>query len=602
MNKTKIICIIILTLSYLVVSSQTETLHQMNQYEGTDSVLRVLATEYQLDNNYTFGVWLPIGSCPRCEGAIKLFYNQLKQSFPNEDKVLFFVYPKEQVALDFIKKVDYGFEKMIYLKPNALSQIFHFSSKEAQVPFFFILDNLNGSLIKSVSTLGLDYSETFFKNFTDITNDAYKIKKNETLKNDTPVKSESFSFIKLNVAASDSGVLKVTQSNILNNFNVFFIDESEQKISEIKNFVSSDDGKNLIISDHLSGKILWYSKNDSLFIFQKVIQLDKNIEHCFISNDIPQEVVKYMEKINMLHTMYLDCSLSDDILNISASLPNLFWEDKATEKIGYKNTAVVISGSLSKNLQDVKIVEIKLGENQTQFTHTKIFTSNSSGFYLFPIIKGWPVIGTDASPSTEIENPFKQSFYNEVPALAVFKKTGEFHSSIGQLPLWYQQNLTGYFYFTPIVKHSKPEQAFFCDALIGQIFSIDLKKNETKLLIDIFNLELNNTDTNLNLGSMPLQFIKDKEKYLTNRIEDFLIVENFLYVIVSNKDGFFMAKHNLKSMKIEGDFIIPTNFQGFNISKPKFLNDKGEIKIIGFGINDLDQQVVIIGDTKTTFR
>lgn len=598
------IALLTLLMCYLTVTPQPATLHQMSCYNNSDSVLKELVSKYQLKNQYTFGVLLPLGGCPRCEGAIKPFYDRLEQNFPNDDKVMFFVYSKKPAALDFIKKRDYGFKQMIFFKPDSLSHIFHFSTKEAQVPFFFILDNINGKLIKTATTLGLAYNDTFFDNFTDINNESYKIKPITKPKNDTLSNNESPVFAKLNVAfGRRNGIWKPEQTNILNNFRYFVIDESEQILSNIGNFALSNDEKNLIIGDHLSSNFFWYTKKDSTYLFKKIIKLDRATELSFIANDIPQSIVDYAEQINILHTMYLNSSLCNDVLNITASLPNLFWEDKVTENIGYKNTPVVISGKLSKNLEDMKIVELKIGNNSLSCSHTAIFTDNSSDYYLCPIEKGWPVSGTESKPTTEESNPFNQSFYNEAFALAVFNKTGEYHSSVGRLPQWYQQNLTGYYYYKPIVKFTKPDQIYLGDALTGQIYDVNLKTNESKMVTDLFNLQTNNDEAKVNRDSMPLQYIFEKEKYLTYQLEDFIVDGEILYAIVSDKnDLYIMTKRNLKKMTTEGDFIIPTNFNGFNIHQPKLIIDNGAIKIISLGINNFDQQVVIIGDTKTTLK
>ncbi len=603
MNTLKTICITaILTLCYLAVYSQSGTLHQMNQYEGSDSALKAMITEYQLDKDYTFGVWLPIGNCPRCEGAIKPFYEQLSQSFPNQNLVLFFLYPKKQVAIDFIENSDYGFKNTIYLKPNTVSHIFHFSSgNNAQVPYLFILDNASGKLIKSAATLGLAYNETFFNEFTDITNDAYKIKNMVALKEETLSCKKPFVDIKADIAVN-KGNIKVTKSNFLSKYKLFYIDESKQRISSIINYGLSQDGNNLIISDHLTDKIFLYSIEDSLFHFQQVVKISKELEHSFISDDIPQEVVNQLESMNVLHSMYLNSFLDNDILYITASFPNLYWEDKPAEEIGYANNAVVITGTLSKNLHDLKVVELNTDTTRVKYSHTKIFTSNLSDYYIFPLYKGWPVSGTEPAPPTEEDNPFISSFYDNTQALALFNKSGKFHSMVGQLPLWHKQNLTGYFYYSPIVKFSNPEQIILCDALIGQFYSIDLKDNKSELIIDVFNVKSNSEELNLELYPTPLQYIKEQQKYLKNKVEDFLIAENKLYVVVSSGDNLSMLKYNLETKSLEGDYTMCNGYEGFNISMPKLLNHNGEIKIIGIGLNDSDQQAIITINTDITYK
>lgn len=576
----KIILLSLLILISLQHNAQNDLLHFMAQKKNSQSTIMEWFNKYSIKSDYVYAVLLPLGGCPRCEGAIIHFFNHIKSLDSVNQSLLIAIYPNTFAAANYLKNKNYGTDNVIIIDPkDDFLDCFTFSSITVQVPYLTKFNRNSGTLLKAVSLLGLNYSIEVAKEFyqtvdTIQLSDYYFKNINIHAQNDVRVQNHFITKTDINKIAK-YGIRAIVVFPIKE----VEIDETEVVISQVMNLSISNDLNILSVDDHLTASTFLFHLIDSVYHFYSQYPLQHNLSRKFISDDIPDQLVEFLEKTNLLHTMYLKSEIYEDEIFFSASLPNLFWEDKEKEKLGYMNQAVILSESLSvgNDLKDLSytVFDSLIVREASGFSHANFFIIGDSIF--LPVKKGWPVSGTSSAPTTNLDNPFDDAFYSNAAAFNVFSRDGNFEGTFGQLPDLHRQFKLGYAFFEPIIKRTDSKRYFMADKHTCTIYELDNVNGTVKRSINLVNnFQYVNLD-NFDLSNPCLSHFRQISYYLDTQIIDFIVFGERLYAILLSGDEYYLATTSLDFQSDVNYIQIANMFNDAQVIPKKLkINSKGQ--------------------------
>lgn len=577
--KSKLLTIFLVFL-LLQTKSQEALLHTISQKQQTTKHVSEWFSVIGIESDYVYVVIIPLGSCPRCEGAIIQFVNHISTLDADNELIIIAIYPNERAARAFLKSKNYGTDAIQILSPDAdFIDGFWFSTRVPQVPFITKFNTGKGELLKSVSLLGLDYTEKVAQQFysTMDIEPSHALQKKD-------VKLHDFDNNFLPKLAIDLKQFKEDglETFLVNGFIEFEIDEAQVVISEAGNISISKDHTYVTVDDHLSSSSFFYELTDSVYLLKSKNPLGAAYLGRFIDDDVPDYLVKYMEKANILHSMLLKSIIYNDKIYYSFSLPHLFWEDKENESLGYMNKAVIVSKRLTVPTADTvaSFTPFDIQNNDVAgFSHSDFFVIGDS-LYL-PVKKGWPITGTTDFPAEEKDNPFSKEFYKQTAAFNVFALDGKFVGTYGELPDWHVYNKTGYTFFNPIIKKSETGSLFMADKNNCVIYELAIDDGKPIRSISL----LNNHDMTRPVATIPdlpgLDYFQHISSHFRTKIIDFAVVNEAVYAIISNEDALYLVKTDFEEPENSTYKIIPNKInEGKVVPKIIDINDNGEIVIV----------------------
>lgn len=573
----KLILVIIVLLSSYFVFSQNN-LYDIKQVKDSESKIVDFIENLELNNNYTFAVLLPLGSCPRCEGVIPLFYKQAKELFPDEDKMLLVIDDNHNAAIDFLSKHNYGTDKISIIPSNAdILKTMCFTTDNIGVPYLMLINNKTGVIVNAVSSLGLTFDDDFFNDFvSDFDKKRIPIC-NEIINNKKNIVSVSLPF---------KTIVKEFDIECYNVTNV------DSVVTSVYKYAVSDHSDKIAVIDYLTQNILLLDFNDGNYNVCSVIKPSEEEMRMFKDENVSEEMYQILKAMNIPNIFYLDIDFieNNEYLLYSASLPKIYWEDIVNEQLAYSNQACFIKRKVS----DVKEVYYStINTNSiSDFSHSNFYFDDTYKYVYFPVVKGWPVKGTTSSPENEAEDPSKDSFYNDSYSVLKYGLDGNFIETISELPQWHKDNKTGYFFFKPIVKFDK-NYTYITDSFTSTISILD---NDSKISVKEINLaellNINISDNNFVYEDSlnQLQLIQSKQVLLPINVIDMIPYNAELhFVILYNDTRYYLSLD--KNNNIINAFVIPNEIQGYKIDNIKlYANNK--VSLISLNCNNDKLEIV----------
>jgi hypothetical protein len=576
-------CFLVMSLIVIQAFAQQHALHQVVQLDETEPKLSEWFSKRDIPAGDLYVVLLPLGNCPRCEGAIAPFFKDISRISSDEETLLIVIYPYQLAALDYLKKKNYGASKIVVIEPNdELFDNFKFSTNGVQVPYIMKFDTKRGVLLKSDALLGLQYkeeiAESYFQAFEKPQQSDSSFILND--KSEKPNLKGKSTVLQFSASFNDYPNIKYQPEFILN-YKQYLIDQSEFILSDIMNFSISDNKHHITIDDHLTDKSIHYILKDSVFKVAASIPDSSFNDRLFIEDDIPPMLVDYLKATNVLHTMFLKSILSSGSVFCTASLPHLFYEDRENENIGYKNKPLIFYRTIDADLNNGEwskvIFEDEAINKIKGFSHTIFFVIENS-IYL-PVKTGWPITGTGDAPESESDNPFNENFYQQTPALNMFDLGGNFVSTVGSLPAWHKQHKTGYSFFKPIIKKGVDGNFYLMDSYIGQLHTLSPQMEENSQVTTIFEAWSVPEDS-VKLQELSLEYFTELGSVLNKRIVDFILKDDLVYSIVFDGSYYYISQtivgtNNTKLIKVFPETYNTLKTIPYSVS----LSDSGEIVI-----------------------
>jgi len=562
--------------------TQQHALHRVEQVNETGLKLRDWFSKRDITAGYLYAVLLPLGNCPRCEGAIAPFFKDISRINNDEETLLIAVYPYQLAALDYLKKKNYGASRIIVIDPtDEFFDYFRFTTKSVQVPYLMKFCTTTGVLLKSDALLGLQYNAEIAESYYLAYEKMQESDRSIVLDNsgDQNFKSES-AVLNFSVTLEDFPNIYYEPEIVLN-YKQYFIDQSEFILSDIMNFSISDNMQYITIDDHLTDKSIHYVLKDSVFKANAIIPDSSFNDRLFIEPDIPSMLVDYLKATNVLHTMFIKSILSSGSVFCSASLPNLFYEDRENESIGYKNKPVIFYQTMNAEVNTGEwnqvIFEDEVVNKVKGFSHTNFFVIGDS-IYL-PVKAGWPATGTGDAPDRESENPFSEPFYLHTPALNMFDLNGDFVTTVGTLPIWHKQHKTGYSFFEPIIKKGTDSNLYLVDRYIGKLYTFSSQLNEGSQVTTLFEAWSMPEDS-VKLQDISLGYFSSLGSMLNKRIDDFLVKDDKVFCIYYDGGHYYISETIIGTSTTKLIKLLPESYNNFKtIPYSIGLNDVGEIVV-----------------------
>lgn len=561
----KLILFIILILSLFCAQAQ-ETLYGIEQVKGTETIVKDRLAEIGASGDYTFLVLLPVGGCPRCEGSIPLFFNDTQKYFPEVYTLLFAISDTPISTAEELSTKNYGTNNLVCTNDDdPLMQSFHFKTGVIGVPYIVIINNNTGDFISASSLLGITYDLNFFKSLTDDLN---------------VVKVEKISLTTSNNISDKISPSKV-KLNILDNKN-YNINCSE--LSKISNISFSKDLSKLALLEYETSSILLAEKKADQYVFTDTIRPDDLEYYIFKAKNVPDTLALALRFMNVLQIIYLDIYFTNNAedLMISASLPNLYWEDSIAEQLVYSNQACLIKYNLKEESKTITPMQL---DSEYITSHSHFFVDEEKQRIFMGVLKGWPTQGTTAEPNSADNDPFLDSFYDFSPMMSILS-TPEcaFTQFLGNLPNWHKKEHTGYFYFSPKVCFDK-KNVVVADTYAGEITTFDrntLKQLSSFNITDVL-LQKGLLVTDANAGNntpskSKLQSILDKKNLLPCRILDIAYNKDTYYILLTDEKNVILYIYLPKTNMLFSSESIESYLS--NTDNIKIFYDKGEIKVI----------------------
>ncbi|MGE4540601.1 MAG: hypothetical protein AB7D35_05005 [Bacteroidales bacterium] len=579
-------CFLVMSLIVIQAFAQQHALHQVEQLAETEPKLSDWFSKRDIPAGDLYVVLLPLGNCPRCEGAIAPFFKDISRINSDEETLLIVVYPYQLAALDYLKKRNYGASRIVVIDPNdELFDIFKFSTNGIQVPYLMKFDTKRGVLLKSDALLGLQYkeeiAESYFQAFEKPQQSDSSFILND--KSEKPNLKGKSTVLQFSASFNNYPNIKY-QPEFMLNYKQYLIDQSEFILSDIMNFSISDDMQHFTIDDHLTDKSIHYILKDSVFKVNACTPDPSFNDRLFIEDDIPSMLVDYLKATNVLQTMFLKSLMSGGSVFCTASLPHLFYEDRENESIGYKNKPVIFHRTIDTNFNNGEwskvIFEDEAINKVKGFSHSNFFVLGDS-IYL-PIKAGWPMTGTGDAPESESDNPFNENFYQQTPAMNIFDLSGNFVSTMGSLPLWHKQHKTGYSFFEPVLKRGMNGNFHLADSYIGQLYTLSPQLEENSQVTTIFKAWSVPKDS-VKLQELSLEYFTVLGSILNKRIVDFTVKDDLVYSIVFDGSYYYITETTVGTNNTKFIKVFPETYDTFKI-KPYSISRNASDEITIFSI------------------
>ena len=540
------------------------SLYDIKQAKDSEPQIIEFVKNMELNENYTFAVLLPLGMCPSCEGVIPLFFKQADEVFPNEDKILFVINNDYEETLDYLSGHNYGVDKISILPYDSdFLELLCFTTDNIGVPYLMLINNKTGVIVNAVSTLGLEFSDSFFDDFVyDI--DRKRIALCENI---------------ISHRYDDLSIIPF--ENIIEDFDsdieTFTINNTDSIITSIYKYTVSNSADKIAVIDYLTQNIAILTFDNGEYYVSSVIKPTEVEMRMFKDENVGEEMYQFLKLLNIPNIFYLDIAFveNDNSLLYTASLPKIYWEDIVNEQLAYLNQACFIKRKIT-DLNDVEYTVINTN-SVSDFSHSDFYFNEITEEVYFPVLKGWPVKGTTSAPENDNDNPAIDSFYDSCYSVVKYGPDGEFKDVVLKLPEWHKDNRTGYFFFKPLVKFDD-NCTYIIDTFTSIIYVLDVDDNcynREINLTQLLNVEVTENNLLLNDSLDQLQTIQSKKKLLPLSVLDMIPYKSDLYLLLLYNDERFYLKLD-KNDNILNMYVLPDEFQKNDLSNIRlFVGDSG---------------------------
>lgn len=539
---------------------------QIRQYENTSELLKNYSTIEEESEAIYLILYRPM-SCPRCEAAIKPFYNMLKKNNINNKMVLATIYEDQKSAQSYVERNNYKADSYLYDTINRYKDIFDFNSGEMYGLYVLKIDPKKGQLIigGEPTTLNRQFI-TDLVSYKDVFSLSTNTRQEKTSSNATStLDKQKFKWDKIILNENENYPISgIYEKAVFKNNHLVFTDE-------LRN----------------AGYLFEIDLNTKQGFFKNVIVADSIEKNQFV--DIPQNV--FEEKNKMGGIFYIACQtnlLNKDKLSISYSLPKLFMESEYN--MAYYNEPVIISMD-TQTLKNRKLtaLDFDIFNDEFMYQHYTYFILDEDKIVIPCVRNTWPIeIELEDYQGKENLDPFLDSFYQQKnPYFAVFDiNTGKLINRFGNLTEVQNTSKTGYYFVSTVFTSSKNE-VIYGDGYSGKLFLAD-KDN-----LDHYKKEYNVFDINFekfpNINQANFYSFNQPNNYnsiLNKYIKEVGFTNEYIYCLVnSTTSKGFSNQDNL-------ELIILDKKDGKKVFNSKISKEfDNEERVLTIGLAELDNAI-----------
>lgn len=516
-------------------------LHTIRQIKGGENAFKelLISADIEMKSDTFYTILLPPMVCSRCEGTIQPFIHELKDQDPAAEVIIIAYYPRKEALRMYLENRNYKADHILASTDDSFLKSFRFSSGTIQAPYILKMTG-SGEMLFGKSTLGMDMDEHFVGWIIACSNVLPKV----------PADKKE---IKQDSIVADIYIQSLDKITLKPDREILITENSEHPISKCLYPALSNDLSHYAFMDELTFNIEIYKLSGNIAYFYTTIKPKPSVERMFIHEDINDSLYFILKKMNIVNTMFFGSSFLGDTLIVSASLPNIFFQDEMQEELAYYNTVSYLyydinSGELMKNITPQLSEYAELTRD-----HTNTEILNNGRYFFIPVSKGWPVSGHEMLDQAEIEdNPFRDGFYDNCPLYSVYDDKGNFINYIGRLDPYFEKKCLGYSYANPMAAYNDGVY-WIADAYSGlmeaynDLYSPEkiaqvriFKQNETKKIPD---------ETNA------LDYIISFSDEMKTRLIDFKVIHGKIICIVRQDDYYFFRKYDMNGELIQEAFL-----------------------------------------------
>lgn len=483
---------------------------QIRQKPGTDHLLKeYVARAHCLEDTVYAFVYTP-GLCPRCEGMLKVFHEELQAN--GKKLLLVTIFPDEKVSRLYNKKKEYKAEYNIYDTNKDILSIFSFN-RAALLGAYILKISKQGRLISggNNSIMGpqfikqlVDKTEPLpYKDFSNVEDTNNEFVPLYTLKAQT-LKA----YHDMSVTMPDSTWLcGITGYPVWNKNDLFYADKVMQTM-------------------------LLFKQSGNTMLFNSVLQpTDKECRR-FVS--ISPEAYADQMRRGMLFRIICNVNMLDSThYGMSYSLPELKYQE---DYIAYYNGACILSRKVKDCSPDsLTYFDFDLDSSKYFFQHFK-FSSTGDKVFLACQKLTWPMEYDPKDYKDKVDmNPFNEKFYQTSnPIVAVFDRySGKLITQFGHLSEMARKTRTGYGFVSLVTTVSGNELAY-SDGSSGKVYVVDTADvHHDKNCYDVFDISDKDLPTIDTTKFYTDDYMMPYWKVVCRNIEDIRLTPHFLYCIVA---------------------------------------------------------------------
>ncbi len=295
----------------------------------------------------------------------------------------------------------------------------------------------------------------------------------------------------------------------------------------------------------------------------------KTVEDKFISKEISDSVLMILRKMNIINTMFFKSWIYDTSIVITASLPNVYWKNRATEDLIYYNKIAFLNYNINSFKLTSLVSAFSIPDSSYTLEHlsTSLINFKNKVYYCIPIVKGWPVVGSSSFDKEDsINNPFIKSFYENSYSVAVFDSKGKFVTYFNTIDKIYSKNHLGYYFSTPIIK-TLNKTIVVAESSTGKI-SYYHNFSDVEPFKSINTIDISNYKSSLDYNTYPLNYLNDYKLILNTFLLDFYVDNKTILAVYKNNNLFFYKVFN-QNGKVLYEKYLPNNYHNLDLKNVK---------------------------------
>jgi hypothetical protein len=260
-------------------------------------------------------------------------------------------------------------------------------------------------------------------------------------------------------------------------------------IPAVNTFIVNSTGDKLLIDNFLTSSFTLYSKAGKEWISPVSLCPSLEEDTMFIDQSIDPAIYQYFKEMNIFVSMYLNAAFTKQNIYLTASLPQVEMTKKdSSVSLGYSNMPVcLIKNDRAETIRTFLLNGIIENEPYVYLHSDGLFFEEDS-LFVFPLQKGWPVIGTKALPSEKENNPFLPEFYDDAKTILFYNAHTHDYMVAAPLDSLYRKHRLGYFVNTPLVKKWN-NRYYWTDTRLGKIYVLAEGYDSSDLVCDLFGMD-----------------------------------------------------------------------------------------------------------------
>ena len=569
-----------------------DALYYIHQKSGTEDILQqyikqmIKKDETNIDTtNDLYINFIPPMACPRCEGVVIQYNYMLDKLLQNEEFIInVLLYKKEKALSQYIHQQNFRGNNLYVDTTDMFVNIFHVNNESAKVPYLTKISLQEGRLIWGLPTLGIDLNEALVEQV--IEKKSLEALYNEN-KNNSSQKDEMIS-LRFQIDEWDwqrfcnllMPIYPVDSFKIVNS----------DTLPIITKFAVNRQGDRLVIDNFINNSFFLFSLKGREWNAPIVLSPTPNEEKMYIDSNINSFIYQYCKENNILVSMYLAANFCDTALYVMASLPKLVMEIKdSVADLGYYNAPVCLIKNYAGILVNYDFFgdgnKINVTSEGYTFLHSQGVYFSEDSLFVFPLQKGWPAVGTSASPESD-NTPFSEEFYDQANTLLFYcTKTG-ISTLTAPLDLLYKDYKLGYYYCSPLIK-KYAQHYYWTDRKTGKICQLSNDFKTSTFVCDLLNID---TILQQQTFSETLAYMDSYIPYFNKTVVDFAVFENNeCKAIICDGTNYYLYQE--KNKVVNHISIFPPKIGNLNLTGMQFGYNQQKVLII-YGLYQNNQEII----------